>query len=235
MKHYACNSPFRLKDKDGTEYTLAIEQDDFPESPRTWSNLCTMICWNRRYHFGDKHNYDSPEEFMQHLYADVTEKDWCDDDNDRWEDMYEELLATDLVLIKPIRAYEHGKIALSTSNSYPFNDRWDSYLVGFIYVTKETIFKQCGGITEENWKERANEYIESEMKTYNQYLSGEVYGYTLTKKESQQEKCPHCGEVVNEYESEIEVDSCWGFYGEVLEDNGILYQIGDLEFVEEGV
>lgn len=230
MKHYTYDSPFRLKDKDGTEYTLTIEQDDYPESPRSWSNLCTMVCWNRNYTLGDKHSFSNPDEFMQHLYTDVTGK--CCDDDDCWEAIYEELSATDLVLIKPIRVYEHGNIALSTSGGYPFNDRWDSYLTGFIYVTKETVFKECGCITEENWEEYADKRIEGEMEIYNQYLQGEVYGYTLTKKETQQERCPHCGEIINEYEEEIEVDSCWEFYGDDLETNGILDSVGDLEFVE---
>lgn len=234
QRRYVYDSPFKMRDADGIEYTLTIEQDDFPESPREWDNICTMICWNRRYLLGDRHSFNNPDEFMQHLYLDVTGKHWCDEhDDDYWEDVYEELLATDLVLIKQIRVYEHSGIALSTSGGYPFNDRWDSYLAGFIYVTKKTIFKNCGGITEENWKERADKYIEGEMETYNQYLQDEVYGYILTKKEAQQERCPHCGEIINEYEEEIEVDSCWGFYGDCLETNGILDNIGDLEFVEE--
>ena len=50
----------------------------------------------------------------------------------------------------------------------------------------------------------------------------------------EQNKCPHCGEVIREYEDEEKVDSCWGFYGDCLEDNGILDQIGsDLQFVED--
>lgn len=236
MKHYAYNSPFKMKDKDGIEYTLTLKQDYDAENPREWDNVCTMICWNRSYRLGDRHSFNNPDEFMQHLYLDVTGKHWCDEhDDDYWKDIYEELLATDLVLIKPIRAYEHSGIALSTSDSYPFNDRWDSYFAGFIFVTKETIFKECSGITEENWKERADEYIEGEIETYNQYFSGEIYGYILTKKETQQEKCPHCGEVLSECEEDVEVQSCWGFYGDVLEDNGILYQLDDLEFVERCV
>ena len=72
------------------------------------------------------------------------------------------------------------------------------------------------------------------METYDLYLTDEVYGYILIKKVIKQEKCPHCGEVIREYEDEEEVDSCWGFYGDCLEENGILDNIGtDLQFVEE--
>lgn len=234
MKHYTYNSPFKMKDKEGVEYTLNIMFDDCPDSPRNWDNLCTMVCWNRAYDLGDKHTFDNPNEFMQHLYLDVTGKHWCDDHkSDNWQDVYKALKETNLVLIKSINAYEHSGITVSTSNDYPYNDRWDSYCVGFIYVTKKTIFEECGDITEENWKERADEYLEAEMKTYDQYLRGDVYGFKLTKKVIVQEKCPHCGVVIEEYEDEVEEDSCWGFYGDCLEDNGIFDNLGDLEFVED--
>jgi hypothetical protein len=71
------------------------------------------------------------------------------------------------------------------------------------------------------------------METYDQYLRGDVYGFVLTKTVKQQDKCPHCGEIIREYEVEEEDDSCWGFYGDCLEENGILDNIGKLEFVEE--
>ena len=235
MKHYAYESPFTMKDKEGNKYTLEVMQDEYPDDPRSWSNLCTMICWHRRYKLGDNHSFESPDEFMQHLYLDVIGKHWCDDhESDNWQDIYKELQKTDLVLIKQINLYDHSGITISTSSGYPYNDRWDSCCVGFIYVTKKTIFKECGSITEENWKDMADKYLEGEVETYDQYLRGDVYGYALTKKTIHQEKCPHCGEVIREYDDEEEVDSCWGFYGDCLEENGILDNIGiDLQFVEE--
>ena len=235
MKHYAYESPFTMKDKEENEYTLEVIQDEYPNDPRNWSNVCTMVCWHRHYKLGDDHNFESPDEFMQHLYLDVIGKHWCDEhESDDWHDIYEELQKTDLVLIKQINLYDHSGITVSTSSRYPYNDRWDSCCVGFIYVTKKTIFKECGSITEKNWKDRADKYLEGEVETYDQYLRGDVYGYALTKKTIYQEKCPHCGEVIREYEDEEEVDSCWGFYGDCLEENGILDEIGsDLQFVEE--
>ena len=235
MKHYAYESPFTMKDKEGNKYTLEVMQDEYPIDPRSWGNLCTMICWHQRYKLGDDHSFESPDEFMQHLYLDVTEKHWCDDhESNDWKDIYKELQESDLVLIKQLNLYDHNGITISTSSGYPYNDRWDSCCVGFIYVTKKTIFKEYGSIAEENWKDREDKYLEDEVKTYDRYLRGDVYGYTLTKKTIYQEKCPHCGEVIREYEDEKEVDSCWGHYGDCLEENGILDNIGtDLQFVEK--
>ena len=235
MKHYAYESPFTIKDKEGNRYTLEVIQDECPDNPRNWSNLCTMVCWHICYILGDDHSFESPDEFMQHLYLDVIGKHWCDEhESDDWHDIYKELQKTDFVLIKQINLYDHSGITISTSSGYPYNDRWDSCCVGFIYVTKKTIFKECGDITEENWKDRADKYLEGEVQTYDQYLRGDVYGYTLTKKTIHQEKCPHCGEVIREYEDNEEVDSCWGFYGDCLEENGILDNLSiDLQFVDE--
>lgn len=264
MKHYAYNSPFKMKDKDGVKYTLEVELSDWADDPREWDNLCTMICWSRNYDLGDKHTFETPSEFMQHLYLDVTGKHWCDEhESDDWQDVYKALKETNLVLIKAINIYDHSGITVSTSNSYPYNDYWDAGIVGFIYVTKKTIFdegcclceKDENGdyiliehkhenaqstysrktipTTEKNWKEVADYYLEGEMETYDQYVRGEVYSYRLTKTVIQQDKCPHCGEVIREYEEEEFVDGCSGFYGGCLEENGILDYLNDLEFVEE--
>ena len=264
-KHYAYESPFTMVDSEGVKYTLKVEKDDMPESPRAFDNICSMVCWHRDYDLGDKHNFDNVDEFLQHLYLDVTGKHWIDDhDSENWKDVYNELQESDLVAIKLIRAYEHSGITVSTSNAYPYNDRWDSYAVGFIYVTKKTIFengcclaeKDENGnyilvehkhdgmpstyshkfirTTDENWKEVADEHIEAEMETYDQYLRGDVYGYTLIKHVVKQELCPHCSKVIDEYEDKEEIDSCWGFFGDVLEENGILdNMISGLKFAEE--
>ena len=268
-KHYAYESPFTMVDSEGVKYTLKVEQDDMAESPRAFDNICSMVCWHSRYDLGDKHNFDDVDEFLQHLYLDVTGKHWIDEhESENWKDIYNELQESNLVAIKLIRAYEHSGITVSTSNAYPYNDRWDSYLVGFIYVTKKTIFKEGCCLaekdengnyilvehkhegmpstyshkfirtTDENWKDVADEHIKSEMEVYDQYLRGDVYGYTLTKINHIRDevRCPHCDEVieVNEYDEEEEVDSCWGFYGDCLEENGILdNMISGLKFAEE--
>ena len=40
--------------------TLSIEQDSDPTNPRTeYDNLGTMVCFHKRYSFGDKHDINS--------------------------------------------------------------------------------------------------------------------------------------------------------------------------------
>jgi hypothetical protein len=234
MKHYAYESPFKMKDKEGIEYTLEVINDNCPESPRNWDNICTMVCWHRDYDLGDKHPFDDVDEFLERLCYEILHKDDDEIYGLNWQDKLKMLQESNLILIKAINMYDHSGITVSTSSAYPYNDRWDAGIVGFIYVTKKTIFEECCDITEENWKERADQYLEGEMETYDQYLRGDVYGFKLTKKVLQQDKCPHCGEVIREYEVEEEDDSCWGFYGDCLEESGILDNLGNgLEFVEE--
>lgn len=83
----------------------------------------------------------------------------------------------------PLYAYIHGGVSLSLSrNSYPFNDRWDTSFKGFIMV------KQIKGWS---WRrEQSYKIAEYKLKEWNEYLQGEVYGYSS------------------------KAGSCWGFYGD---------------------
>ena len=245
MKHYAYNSPFEMVDKNGNKYTLRVEQDEMAESPREWDNMSTMICWHRHYNLGDKHNYEDSFEFLLGIAREIgifTNDMW----DMEQEELKKKIIEADSVLIVPLNLYDHSGISISTSNSYPYNDSWDAGCVGFIYVTKEKALEEWGGIpekdengdfirishehpdgsvsystkytpiTEDNWKEVAEYNMDDEVKTYDQYLTNDVYGYTLSKKVIKQDKCPHCFEVIREYEDEEYVDSCWGFFGDCV-------------------
>lgn len=86
----------------------------------------------------------------------------------------------------PLRAYIHSGVSLSLSNTeYPFNDRFDSSWVGLVFVDKN----KAGS------EEVARDIAEGLITTHNHLLSGEVYGYTITKDGD-------------------ETDACWGFIGE---------------------
>ena len=171
---------------------LRIFQDDNAESPRQWDNMGTMVCFHRRYNLGDEHNYDSPEEFKQC----VNEKD--------------------IAVILPLYIYDHSGITISTS---PFSCPWDSGQVGWIYVTKEEV-RETYGVKRISKKllERVTSYLIGDVKTYDQYLTGDVYGFSLVEKTA----CDSCQETTEEI-----LDSCWGFYGSDLTENGILDHLQD--------
>ncbi len=46
-------------------YELRIYRDEHADSPREWENMGKMVCWHRRYTLGDKHDYDSPQDFYE--------------------------------------------------------------------------------------------------------------------------------------------------------------------------
>ena len=264
MKHYAYESPFTMKDTEYNEYILEVMQDDIAENPRYWDNVCTMVCFHRRYNLGDKHNYADPDEFFNDILHNVCGMKYEDFEELSTREKYKLACESDKIYIKELNLYDHSGLTISTSSGYPYNDRWDAGCVGWIYVSKEKAMEEWGGIpekdengefikiphehpngnvtysvkytpiTEENWKEVAEYHMDNEVKIYDQYLRGDVYGFKLTKKVVEQEICPHCGEVIREYEDEEDVDDCWGFYGDCLEENGILDSIdSDLQFVEE--
>ena len=234
MIHYAYNSPFKMKDDEGNEYKLTVEYDDGAMNPREWDNLCTMVCWHNRYSIGDKHNYDNSDELLESLLCEVCGFDIADIEMLPTIDKYMLVCESDKLIIKNVNIYDHGGITVSTSNGYPYNDRWDGGRVGFVYVTKETILKEIANANEVNWTAVANEVIENEMETYDQYVRGEVYWFRFTKKVVRQDLCPHCGEVIREYEEEEEVDSCGGFYGDEIETSGILDNLPvGIKFMED--
>lgn len=256
MKHYAYNSPFDMVDKDGNKYKLTVERDDYPESPREWDNLTTMICWHRRYNLGDKHDFDNVHEMLEDLAYQAGIK--------YNEDINTPNLMTKLAphyLIKPLYLYDHSGISISTSDGYPYNDRWDAGIVGFVYISKNDVFNHLVEyvlddkgerikvehkhanmpstysyktipITDKTWRKRASEVIDGEVETYDNYLRGDVYWYKLEKEVEIEDKCPHCDEIINTYTEWEDVEGCGGYYGDCLEENGIRDEVYHLEFVE---
>jgi len=156
-------------------------------NPRTeWDNLCTMICWHRRYNLGDKHEFADSDEFQA----------WVKE---------EEYVPGKSIFLQPLYLYDHSGITISTK---PFSDSWDSGQIGWIYLTAHRFKDECARphnkrlvkikhITAED-RIRAFTYLENEVETYDQFLTGQVYGYMIDTISSDSIKCN---------------DSCWGYYG----------------------
>jgi hypothetical protein len=118
------------------------------------------------------------------------------------------------LVILPIYLYDHSGL---TINTVGFHCPWDSGQVGWIYATVDEALKQKLGYQSKNGKfysykrntpalrKTMREILLAEVETYDEYLRGEVYGYKCIKLE----ECGKCGHV-----DEVEVDSCFGFYGD---------------------
>ena len=157
-------------------YLIEIIQENDPESPREWDNLGKMICFHSRYNLGDKHDF-SREEAQKFLKS----KEIC--------------------VSLPLYLYDHSGITMKTS---PFGCRFDSMCVGFIYVTKEQVRKEYN-VKRINKEliEKVTKVLEGEVETYDQYLTGDIYGYKIFK----------VTECELGHEHKEEVDSCWGYFG----------------------
>jgi hypothetical protein len=164
------------KINDMKKFELEVVQDTDPESPRTWDNLGTMVCFHKRYDLGDKTDYRT-------------------EDYDSWEELKEGIIKNEgEVVILPLYLYDHSGITISTSS---FDCRWDSGQVGFIFVSKYKIKKE--GIDET----KVEEYLKGEVETYDQYLTGDVWGYNVYEVST-------CNKG---HEHKELVESCYGFYG----------------------
>lgn len=138
---------------------LVLKHDNHADSPRTWCNLGTMICFHKRYDLGDSHSYSS-------------------DDYSSWGEMEKDLIKKENpAVILPLYLYDHSVVTISTA---PFSNRWDSGQVGFILVSKETALADFGGkIVTAKLKQKIEKQLEGEVETYAQFLEGDVYGFCI--------------------------------------------------------
>lgn len=156
--------------------TLRIVYDPDATSPREWDNLGTLYAWGEYKHLGDEHDHDF--EYPGDLIASGIHKGG---------------------ILIPVYIFVHGNITLSTT---PFGCTFDSGKLGYYFMSKEKIIHEYGV---EHDREKVRSYMENEIKTYDSFLQGNTYGYTIHK----DAVCGSCAH--NEPE---EMDSCYGFIGD---------------------
>ena len=124
-------------------YQIQLCYDTFPDNPRTsWDNLGVINCFHKRYKLGEAHSFSEPQELI----------DWIEANQDK-------------IYYLPLYMYEHGNITISAT---PFQCRFDSGQIGFIYITKE--------LAETEGIKKPYDLLAHEIKVYDHYLKGETYG-----------------------------------------------------------
>jgi hypothetical protein len=155
------------------EYThngvpVRIYYDEDPSNPREDFTGCTILAWHRRSNIGD-------DGFNYRDLPDFDTKDelvqWLKDEHGA-------------VAVRPLYLYEHGGMSVSLG---AFSDPWDSGQVGYVFVTQ--------GNLDETGAD-ADTLMEGEVKEYDSYLQGEVYGFVVDEDGDNEE-------------------SCWGFIGDI--------------------
>jgi hypothetical protein len=108
------------------------------------------------------------------------------------------------IVMLPLYLYDHSGITISTGD---FGDRWDSGQIGWIYATlKDTLDNWSvkslddpvdyhDGNPPKTVRERAVDLLKAEVKEYDLFLTGQVYGFVIQTPD------------------EENADSCWGFLG----------------------
>jgi hypothetical protein len=160
-------------------FTVEIHWDQEPESPRENDNLGTMVCFHNRYDLGDKHdwpmNREGYEAFMEFLQKNQK-----------------------IIISLPLYLYDHSGLRMKVGSFQGLlpqgHAEFDTMLVGYIYFEKKKVIKEYGGWNKET-RAKSIKVLEAEVDIYDDYLSGNIYGYVVKDEDGQ------------------DLDSCWGFYG----------------------
>lgn len=180
---------------------LTIWQDENGDSPNDWGNEDIFLVY-------DHHQFNVEREGFEprDIYTYLQQCDSCDTIDLR-NDEY------DKYWIFVVHAYIHSGVSLSLGNSsYPFNCRFDTSTTGFILVEKD--ITQEGKAPVLITEPEAKCYAEGLIETWNTYLSGKVYGFTI----HHHIPCEHCGHI-----DKVQEDSCGGFYHTT--DEELLYEM----------
>jgi len=171
-------------------------------------NLGIMAAYHTRYNLG--HSKASEVEQLKAWLDDAGQYDYYEDGEGEYPfyDLPDDKDCTEPIgskverfckkvfgstVVLPLYLMDHSGISMSVG---AFGCPWDSGQVGWIFDTEQTR-KDCG--LEGLAPEKVSETLTEQVKEYDLYIRGEIYGIVVAKHED--------GEI-NE-----EVESCWGFVG----------------------
>jgi len=155
-------------------FDINIYYDQNSESPDTWGNTDIFLVYDHRDFYVKVPGFDPSDIF------------------DEWKDSKQGEFLYNEYFVFPVLAYIHSGVSLSLSDNGQTSG-FDTSFKGFALV------KKC-----EYWPdiETAEKAAKELLNEWNQYLSGEVYGY------------------------DSEAGSCWGFYGQ----DGIEQMLSEAKF-----
>jgi hypothetical protein len=169
---------YKVHEEDYKGYKIKIYQDTDYDHLSYNEHFGHMIFFHGRYDIGDKHNLS-----VEGL---------------------DRIIKKQGVVSLPVYMYDHSGITIRT---YPFSCPWDSGQIGYIYATADDIKKNYNvKKVRPHHRAKALALLESEIKTYDDCLTGNVYGYVVEKEIV---TCDCC-----ENKEMEQVESCWGFVGD---------------------
>lgn len=200
-------------------YKIKIRQDEFCESPNEWINEDLFLVYDHRQFNVERKGFE-PNDIYNYLElkSKIESSIGLDESQEELEDEIKGYFDyNSKYWIFPVEAYIHSGVSLSLFSGTK-QCRWDSSVAGYILAEKDSFKDEYDAIKS----------AESLIETWNQYLSGEVYGFITEKpttiysiEKSLFDKHLKEGTVIKDLEKDFmtedeweEIDSCWGYYGE---------------------
>lgn len=178
----------------GNKAQAELVYDQHAKTPRHCDNLGTILIDPKKSHWVA--NRDVAVDTSIPFGDDNPYKHW---DNLRREQL--NLKKSDIAIAYPITKYGHGgEIYLSLG----YKSGWDRDVVGFVYVTKETL-RKCYGVDRitKSIIARAESCLQSELDLLTAWLNGDCYGWQIKEYALTDEL---------DWEEVGILDDCWGYF-----------------------
>ena len=177
------------------EILRIFQQVDPPNPRQDYDNLGTIAYKHSRYDLGEEQIHEP----IQWLEEKLGLQNAYIYNNERLEELESKFF--DEFIALPLYLYDHSGLTMRT---YPFDCRWDSGKVGYIYVSKEKVRAEysTNRITKK-LRTQILDILMYEVQLYDQYLRGDVYEFVI------------------ENEHNMHLDSCSGFFGTDWYNNGM--------------
>lgn len=189
-----CNFGNQTVDHGDYQFSIRYEEDTTPFDPRECDNNGIMVCFHNRYTLGDRDSQSELESDLETI-LDKYDIDYSDTEWLETADAIAKKIAllppqsiNDITLI-PLYLYDHSGLTMNTTG---FNCAWDSGQVGWIYTTPEQL-KALGHNLDDFGSEQMQATIKTwlaqEVESYDHYLTGNIFGYSIYKEGECLESC----------------------------------------------
>ena len=148
---------------------LVIEHEEASMSPREDTNIGLFLT--------KEINYISPDGTDHELHRIMIEAGAyarnCTDHMNKIRKQAEEEISEKILLIVPVSKHEHGGVVYKRGEYQGFD-----YGVSGCYIVTDKTWAECFGDEPFN-EQKALEFIDEEIRIYNQYMNGEMYQFKL--------------------------------------------------------
>lgn len=145
----------------GVPVEIYRDEDGSYANPRDWCNVGTFVHWHRRYELGDEQISGQMDEAMQRGGLPLLRRYLT--------------LVRGATVVLPVGLLDHSGLTIYAGGGSHWTDSagWDSGTVGVIFDTPES--REETGVP----LDKVEEALRNELKEYDLYVQGEVYGYQV--------------------------------------------------------